>query len=311
MHRPDARRFAPAGESPAVLIRAYAAMIVGNVALAFGPWMVRLADVSSLSSAFWRLALAAPLLLLMTRLVRQPITRLSPTMLGTIALGGLFFAADLGAWHMGIHHTKLANATLFGNLASFLLAAYALILSRSLPDRFQSSALLLAAVGTMLLLGRSYELDSRYLTGDLLCILAGLLYTGYLIAMTRARGALQPMPVLFISTLAGMIPLLLFAIADGGKLVPDNWTPLLLLAIGSQVVGQGCMAYAIGHLSPMVIGLGLLMQPFIAALIGSVYYDERLGTLDIVGGLAICAALVLVRMSKAGPRPQPGVEVQS
>jgi drug/metabolite transporter (DMT)-like permease len=58
----------------------------------------------------------------------------------------------------------------------------------------------------------------------------------------------------------------------------------------------------------MIIGLGLLTQPFVAALIGSLYYDERLGTLDIVGGLAICAALVLVRMGGAGQRSQPDVE---
>ncbi|MES2498309.1 MAG: DMT family transporter [Pseudomonadota bacterium] len=311
MHRPDQTRFAPPRERPAVLARAYAAMVVGNVALAFGPWLVRLADVSSLSSAFWRLALAVPFLFLLTRLVRQPIPRLSRGMLGVVAIGGLCFAADLGAWHIGIHHTKLANATLFGNLASFLLAAYMLISTRTLPDRFQSGALLLAALGTMLLLGRSYQLDTRYLTGDLLCILAGLLYTGYLIAMTRARGLLQPMPLLLISTLAGTLPLLLFALAEGGKLMPDDWTPLVLLALGSQVIGQGCMIYAIGHLSPLVIGLGLLTQPFIAAVIGSVYYDERLGLLDIAGGLAICAALVLVRLGGTGQRAQPGVEPAS
>lgn len=294
--------------SPSAIPRAYAAMILGNVALAFGPWLVRLADVSSLSSAFWRLALAAPLLFLLARAVGQPVPRLSRRMLGIVAMGGLFFAADLGTWHIGIHHTKLANATLFGNFASFLLVAYVLISTRTLPDRFQSAAMLLAALGTLLLLGRSYQLDTRYLTGDLLCILAGVLYTGYLIAMTRARGTLQPVPVLLMSTLAGMGPLLFFALADGGRLIPQDWTPLLLLAIGSQVVGQGCMIYAMGHLSSLVIGVGLLTQPFVAALIGSVYYDERLGLPDLAGGLAICAALLLVRMGGAGQRPRRGVE---
>jgi drug/metabolite transporter (DMT)-like permease len=292
------------------LVPAYVAMILGNVALAFGPWLVRLSDVSSMSSAFWRLALAAPLLFLLARIVRQPIPRLSPGMMGMIAIGGLCFAADLGAWHIGILHTKLANATLFGNIASFLLAAYALIVARSWPDRFQTAALVLAAIGTMLLLGRSYQLDSRYLTGDLLCILAGLLYTGYLIAIARARGVLQPMPVLFISTVAGMVPLLAFALADGGRFWPGDWTPLLLLALGSQVIGQGLMVYAIGHLPPLVIGLGLLIQPFIAALIGSLRYGERLGMVDIIGGLAICAALVLVRAGSAGQPAQPKVEAE-
>jgi drug/metabolite transporter (DMT)-like permease len=295
-------------DSSAVAARAYAAMIVANVALAFGPWLVRLADVSSLSSAFWRLALAAPMLFVLTRLVHQPVRRLPRGMIGVIAVGGLCFAADLGNWHIGIHHTKLANATLFGNFASFLLAAWVLVSTRTLPDRAQATALLLAAVGTMLLLGRSYQADTRYLAGDLLCILAGVLYTFYLIAMARARGLLEPVPVLLISTLAGMGPLLVFALAEGGRFWPGAWGPLILLAVGSQVVGQGLMVYAMGHLPPMVIGLGLLIQPFISALVGSWRYGERLGTLDIVGGLAICAALVLVRSGKAGHRTVPDVE---
>jgi drug/metabolite transporter (DMT)-like permease len=291
--------------SPSVVARAYAAMVVANVALAFGPWLVRLADVSSLSSAFWRLALAAPLLFLLTKAVRQPIPRLSGGMLGIIAIGGLCFAADLGAWHIGIHHTKLANATLFGNVASFLVAGWVLVSTRSLPDRAQTAALMLAIAGTVLLLGRSYQLDRSNLTGDLLCILAGVLYTGYLIAMARARGLLEPVPVLLISTLAGMGPLLFFALLDGGQFWPDDWSALVLLALGSQVVGQGLMIYAMGHLPPMVIGLGLLLQPFISAVIGRWQYGEGMGAPDIIGGLAICAALVLVR---AGKSPSARVE---
>ena len=300
----------PAPPKPALIARAYAAMVLANVALAFGPWLVRLADVSSLASAFWRLALAAPLLFLLARMVRQPIPRLSPGMIGIIAIGGLCFAADLGAWHIGIHHTKLANATLFGNIASFLVAAHVLISTRSLPDRAQAAALLLAGVGTMLLLGRSYQVDARNLTGDLLCILAGLLYTGYLIAMARARGLLEPVPILLISTVAGMGPLLFFALLDGGRFWPGDWGPLALLAIGSQVVGQGLMVYAMGHLPPMVIGLGLLIQPLISAVIGSWRYNEAMGPLDIAGGLAICAALVMVRSGKTGQTASESVKAR-
>lgn len=306
MHPDDETRFAAPRESASA--RGYAAMIGGNVALAFGPWMVRVADVSPLASGFWRLALAVPFLLLLTRMARQPIPRLSPAMLGLVAVGGLCFAADLGAWHMGILHTKLANATLFGNFASFLIAAIALIGARRRPDPAQAAALLLAAIGTMLLLGRSYDVDRRYLTGDLLCILAGVLYTGYLLAMGRARGALQPVPLLLISTVAGLAPLLVFALAAGGKVWPDAWGPLILLALGSQVVGQGLMVYAIGHLPPLVIGFGLLIQPFIGAMIGSLRYGERLGLVDILGGLAICAALVLVRTGKSGALARADVE---
>ncbi|MDB5687415.1 MAG: EamA/RhaT family transporter, partial [Rhizorhabdus sp.] len=141
----------------------------------------------------------------------------------------------------------------------------------------------------------SYEVSPRYLHGDLLCIVAGLFYTGYLIVIGKARGLLQPLPTLVIATLAGMGPMLALALATGQSVWPQNWWPLILLALGSQVIGQGLLVYAVGTLSPIVIGLGLLIQPLMAAVIGATLYDERLALPDIVGGLVIAAALVLVR----------------
>src|SRR4028118_814623 len=50
---------------PPIPSRAFAALLLGNVALAFGPWLVRLSDVGPSAAAFWRLALAPPFLLLL------------------------------------------------------------------------------------------------------------------------------------------------------------------------------------------------------------------------------------------------------
>ncbi|HWW65525.1 MAG TPA: DMT family transporter [Sphingomonadaceae bacterium] len=275
--------------------RAFVALIVGNICLAFGPWMVRLADVGPVAAGFWRLALAAPLLFLLTRFARQPIPRLSAGLWIMLALGGLFFAADLASWHAGILRTRLANATLFGNVTSFLFALYGFLIARRLPDRNQAVALLLAAFGVVLLLGRSYELSPENMLGDLLCLCAGLFYAGYLIMVERARGSLAPLPTLAIATLAGVLPLLLFALLLGERILPGAWWALALLALGSQVIGQGLMVYAIGYLPPVVIGLGFLLQPIIAAIIGWIAYGERLGTGDLIGALAIGIALVLVR----------------
>ena len=45
----------------------------GNVALAMGPWFVRLADTGPVSAGFWRVALALPFLAVLARLNRQPL----------------------------------------------------------------------------------------------------------------------------------------------------------------------------------------------------------------------------------------------
>jgi drug/metabolite transporter (DMT)-like permease len=280
---------------------AFAALIVANIFLAFGPWMVRLSDVGPVAAGFWRLALAIPFLLLLMRVGRKGSFAVGWGMAGVIALGGVFFAADLAAWHYGIVRTKLANATLFGNTASLIFPVYGFIIARALPGKVQIGALVLAIVGAGLLLGSSYELSAEHFEGDLFAILAGLFYCLYLIVIDRARRTLAPMPVLALATIAGALPILLFALALGEQVMPRDWTPLILLSLGSQVIGQGLLVYAVGHLSPLVVGLGLLTQPVITAVNGWLAYDERLSTTDFVGAVLICAALVLIRLPEREP----------
>ena len=154
----------------------------------------------------------------------------------------------------------------------------------------------------------SAELSARHLRGDVLALAAGLLYTGYLIIVERARGRLmKPLPLLFLASLFGTLMLLPLSLALGEQVMPRDWTPLVALAFGSQVIGQGLLVYALGHVPPLVVGLALLTQPAISAFIGWVAYGETLTRLDWAGALGIAVALVLVRLRerKLGPTYQP------
>jgi drug/metabolite transporter (DMT)-like permease len=277
------------------------ALLAGNLCLACGPLFVRLADVGPVASAFWRIAIAVPLLFLLAhRFSGRAALRLPNGLFFVLLLSGLFFAADLAAFHLGILRTKMANANLFGNSATFFLPLYAFAMARAWPSRTQALALAIAGLGTLLLLGRSMELSRAYLVGDLFCILAGLLYTFYLVMMTRARGQMDTWPTLAWSTLMTAAPLLLCAMALGERLAPTDWTPLILLALVSQVAGQGFMTYALDRVSPLFFALMLLVQPIIAALIGWARFGEALTLIDGLGAALICLALVLVRLPARG-----------
>jgi drug/metabolite transporter (DMT)-like permease len=281
---------------------AFPALLLGSTMLAFGPWLVRLAGVGPIVSGFWRLAIAIPFLFAIARLSgghRRHSGGMTPRLWMAVILAGFFFALDLASWHIGILHTRLANATLFGNVASFFFAAYGFIATRTLPGRAQAAALLLAALGVLLLLGRSYQLSHEHMLGDLLCILAGLAYAAYMIAVERARLVMPTWPLLASATLAGAAFLLPIALIADGALWPDHWGPLLALAIGSQVVGQGLVVFGIGALPPVVVGLSLLTQPVVAATIGWIAYGEALSLPDFCGAGLIAAALVLVRRRPA------------
>lgn len=270
------------------------ALIVANAALAFGPWFVRLADTGPIASAFWRITLAAPILAGAALATGWRPREVPRALWGIIAIGGLCFAADLGSWHLGILRTTLANATLFGNSATLMFPLYGFLVARAWPTRVQGVALGLATIGAGLLMGRSYQLDPRHLAGDLLCLTAGILYTGYFILMARARATMAPLPALALSTLASVLPLLAFALAMGETILPTDWSPLIGLALVSQIIGQGLMIYALGRLPPLTVGLGLLTQPVVAGTIGWIVYGERLGLPDLVGAVLVAIALVLV-----------------
>lgn len=281
---------------------AFVALLFGNFALAFGPWLVRLADVGAVATGFWRLVLALPLLLVLAKFSGQPAHWPKRTLVAIVAIAALFYAFDLAAWNAGIRMTKLGNATLFGNSGSFVFAGYGLILARRPPSLKQGVALLLALSGAALLMSSSYQLSSRNFTGDLLALVAGLFYGGYLIFVERGRMELQPLPLLVLATSFSIPILILLSAGLGETIWPHNWAPLLIFALSSQVLGQGLLVYSIGTLPPLVVGLALLTQPAISAGIGWFAYRETLSLADIVGAIGIAAALVIVRLPDRGLR---------
>lgn len=305
MHGTRDPRPAEHAPSTALPLGPVLAALGANMALAFGPLFVRLADVGPVAAGFWRLALAAPLLVIAGFFARGGYRGSAP-LLGVLAIGGIAFAADLGSWHLGIRQTTLANATLFGNSATLIFPIYGFLIARAWPTRSQAFALLIAAAGGGLLMGRSYSASPEHLVGDLLCVFAGVLYAIYFIAMARAREGLGSVQVLALSTVAGLLPLLGAAALLGETIWPNNWGPLILLALLSQLIGQGLMIYALGVLPPLVIGIALLVQPVVAAIIGWVQFDERLGWPDLLGAALVAAALVLIRRKPvAAPPPVP------
>lgn len=274
-------------------------MIAGSVCLAFGPWLVRLADVGPLASAFWRQLLAVPFLFLLARLAsggRPAGAGAAGRRVLLMALAaGAALGIDLGLWHLGIVRTTLANATLLANAATFLLPLHAFLVLGQRPSRPQWAALALAAAGVALLLGRSADLSPRHLAGDLLCLGAAVFYTAYLIGIERARSALEPLPALALATLAAGAALAPLALLEGGA-IPQDWTPILALAIGSQVIGQGLVVYAVRHLQPLVVGLALLVQPVISASIGMLRFGEVPGPWELAGAALVVAALLIARL---------------
>ena len=293
----------------------FAALIAGNIALALGPWSVRLADSGPISAGFWRLALAIPLLALLARRNHQPLGGFGKATWLAIVAAGVLFALDIASWHVGIGQTRLGNATLFGNSGSVILMGWAIVMTRRLPRRFEALGILSALAGAAILMGRSLEIDARSLVGDLFCILAGFLYAFYILLLQDARTRLGNWTLLTWSSLAGAPVLLALALWQGEPVWPGSagsgWWPLIALALLSQVIGQGLVVYSLKHFTPLVVGLTLLTQPAVAVVVGWFVFGEALVPLDYIGMALVGAALVLARMGEAPPRRDSSAAVST
>ncbi|TNE57487.1 MAG: DMT family transporter, partial [Sphingomonadales bacterium] len=259
------------------------ALLAGNIALALGPWFVRLADTGPVSAAFWRLFLALPFLLVFARMSGQKLSGFPRRTLWLVAIGATAFGLDLSSWHIGIEQTRLGNATLFGNAGSIILLFWGFIVARMMPRGKEWLAIIFALAGAAILMGRSLEISLESLIGDLFCLAAGLSYAIYLLTLQDARKQIGSWSLLAWVSIFACPLILAIAIALGEPVWPTDWTPILVLFVTSQLIGQGLLVYSLRHFPPLIIGLALLTQPAIAALIGYFAFGEVLLPLDIAG----------------------------
>lgn len=277
-------------------LRHFAALLVGNAALALGPWLVRLTDTGPVSAGFWRMLLPLPLFALLAFRERHEAPLRARTVFLLLAAGA-FFAADLASWHIGIERTRLGNATLFGNSGSIILMLWGLVALRRAPSGREWLALAAALGGAAILMGRSLEISTATLVGDLFCLMAGLFYVFYLLPAQAARATMGQWSVLALVCASAAPVLLAIALALGEPVLPGNagWLPVAGLALSSQVLGQGLLVYSLKHFPPLIIGMALLTQPAIAAAVGWLAFGETLGLPDIAGMALVSVALVLAK----------------
>jgi drug/metabolite transporter (DMT)-like permease len=274
---------------------AFAALLAGNIAIAFGPLLVRFADSGPIATGFWRLALATPFLFFVGYRFGFRFSALGKSTIWLAIIAGLFFGVDIILWHIGIFQTKMANATLFANCASLILVVYGIFVARKMPSKWESAAVLFAFVGAALLMGQSLDLSPLHFQGDILSLGAGLTYTVYLVLMMRVRQNTESWGALGMASAVAAVILLTASIVAGEQVIPTVWWPVMLLAFTSQFFGQGCLTYALSHFSPLVIGLALLLQPALSAAAGWLAFGETLTTMDFMGSALVMIALVLVR----------------
>ncbi len=279
--------------------KALGALFTGAILIGFAPIFVRLVDVGYTATAFWRTALALPVLLPWWRAQRRA-PRSAAGALGWLWLAGGFFAGDLAVWHQSIRYTSVANATLLANLAPVFvtLAAFVLFRERVTP-RFLGG-LTLALSGAAVLMAKSLQISAQTAFGDLCGVVTAMFYAGYLLGVSRLRQSRSAVEVMWWTTLTCALVLLPIVLLLGEPLWPQSargWSVLIGLALLSHVGGQGLIADAMAHLPASFSSVSLLVQPVAATVFAWLLLGEHFGVAQAIGGAIVLAGIVTCRLA--------------
>ncbi len=263
---------------------------------------MRESELGATATAWYRVLLALPLLwaLRWREVRRTPKTDAAPTRAfpRILIFAGLCFAGDLAVWHLSIHNTSVANATLLPNAAPIVVGLVAWRLFGERPGREFVLGFLLAIVGVSLVVGASFGGSERAVFGDALGLTTAVFYAGYQICVKVGRGNHTTLSVMAVSTTVCCLALLPVALASGDSLWPTSsrgWLTLLGLAWVSHCGGQGLIAWSLAHLPASFSSVALLFQPVAAAFLAWWLLGENLTPTQALGGVVVLAGIVIVR----------------
>ena len=281
---------------------AFLCLLAGGCAIAFAPIFVRLSDTGPVASAFWRCALALPFLWIWVTARRNGARdngQSKKVSLAPLALAGLFFACDLGIWHFSILFTSVANSTVLANLAPIFVTLAGWLFWRRKVTRTFLIGMFVAIAGMFVLVGPNFAAGGRPLVGDALGALTAVFYAGYFLAIKAARDARASTARLMAwSTTITAAALLPIALLMPQPFLPSSaagWWVLLGLALISQVLGQGLIAYAFAHLPASLSSVSLLIQPVMAALFAWALFGEAIGPVQFTGAAIVLAGIWISR----------------
>lgn len=196
-----------------------------------------------------------------------------------------------------IKQSNAATATVLQYLGPVLIAVYLSIQNRRMPSAVDSLAILLAVVGTFLLVTHG---DYRQLT-----ITRTALFFGLASAVTLAIYTLQPIPLL---NKYGSLPVLGWGMLIGGMIfslisppwvISGTWDLPAILSIAFIIVFATAIAFLLYLNAVQLIGaqkssLLASAEPLAATLLAVVWLGVSFGWMDWAGSICIVSTVFLL-----------------
>jgi drug/metabolite transporter (DMT)-like permease len=282
---------------------------LGALVIAFSAILVRLAEVSPSTAAFFRCAYALPALGLLAWIERRRYGPRPARDRWLAFAAGIAFAADLTFWHHAIEAVGAGLSTVLANTQVVLVGVLAWAWLGERPANRSLAAIPIVMGGVVLISGAigagAYGDDP--LLGVIYGVLTALAYSLFLLVLRQGNSDIRrPAGPLFDATLSGAV----FS-ALGGIAVGDlDWLPdaeaqawLVALALSSQVLGWLLISVSLPRLPAVLTSIVLMVQPVASVFLGYLILSEAPSVVQLLGVLVVLAGVAVATLTPRQPAP--------
>lgn len=211
-----------------------------------------------------------------------------PAMFGRSILGVLGVLASFLATNTG----SQADVSILSRLSPFLITAFSALFLKEKITKIQIPALLLAFGGAFVVANPKFHSNMYPIVMALLCSLASSFsYTlvGYLKGKAHPFSIILHLGTVSVATMAPVMLLTRQFVWPTGQ----EFFDLLLIGIFG-VLGQICLTYAYKLADASEVSIYSNTNILFAAILGRVFFGERIAPNTLVGGGMVLAAMILV-----------------
>ncbi len=273
----------------------YLLLLTGVLCISWSAILVKLADVSGLGSAFYRMLFGTIGIIPVWLYFRKPLTDKKGI---TIAiLCGALFATDIALWNTSILLSKASVSTLLANLAPVWVGIGSLLFLREKPGKIFWIGTLISMIGVGVIVGIRSVSDLSLTKGNILSIIASVFYGAYLLTVRKGRVGLDTFTFTTISMISSTVILGVICLISNTQLTgysTNSWIYLIILGLIPQVIGWLSINQALGHIKPTIASVSLLSQSVFTAIFALPVLGEMLTFSELSGAVLVLTGIYLV-----------------
>jgi drug/metabolite transporter (DMT)-like permease len=273
----------------------YLILLSGILCIAWSAIFVKLANISGLGSAFYRLFIGTLGIIPVWFIFRKPVKDIHAVKIAILC--GIFFGCDIALWNTSIMLSKAAIATLLANLAPVWVGLGAIFLLKEKQKKVFWTGTCFALFGVIIIIGYSNLVQIQLSLGNSLALMASFFYGAYLLTTRKGRSNMDTITFTAISMATSTMLLFCFCLVSGTELTgysTKSWLSLIGLGLISQLGGWLAINYTLRYIKPTIASVSLLSQSVFTALLSMPILGEFLKPIEISGALFVLFGIYLV-----------------